>query len=70
MVLRRHVQDRADVIHVVFRHRAPATRGERLQRDDLIPAVLTYYQPSQLTITLAATLQTLPDPEILVFGDV
>ena len=27
VVLRRHIQDRADVVYVVFRHRVPATRA-------------------------------------------
>ena len=33
--MRRHVQDRDNVVHVAFRHRAPATRGERLEQERL-----------------------------------
>src|SRR6266702_6405959 len=34
VVMHRHVQDCADVVHVALRHCAPATRYERLERDD------------------------------------
>ena len=32
--LRRHVQDRADVVYIVLRQCAHATRDQRLERDD------------------------------------
>ena len=38
--------------------------------DNLDPGHAHFSQPSQLTITLSATLQKLPDPETLVFGEV
>ena len=33
--MRRHAQDHDNVVHVAFRHRAPSTRGERLELERL-----------------------------------
>ena len=34
IVMRRDVEDSADIVHIAFRDGAPTTRDERFERDD------------------------------------